>query len=271
MLGEKEFICRRGAVAGEILDFLGAQIGQLLNHLRATAFGDPRPHHQSIILGVLAIAVHTAIERPCLGSLLGVSFFEVGNHFIHRFVETVQIQAVKPDLMLQRIDVFVVILQPTNEIQHVRIAPHPRREAVKTAECIDAVNVRRCPAHIAVDPIGIRPIRLSGHRVESFFHNEAFGDLGALAVKLVSPVGRLAKKDDARISDHFEQPVVILLRTGKRLGVLADTVQHILRRRVTHRNFGFRGFSRVNFFKQATNFLVGRLGKIVVPLANGYK
>ena len=63
--------------------------------------------------------------------------------------------------------------------------------------------------NVLVDAIRIRPVCLHRDCRESFLLNEALRDLSPLPIELVRSVRRLAKQDEARIADEFQQGIVI--------------------------------------------------------------
>jgi hypothetical protein len=73
------------------------------------------------------------------------------------------------------------------------------REAPEVAERRVGVGVGVVAraADEPVDPVGVGPVGLHGHRREPALGDQALRDLGALAVELVRPVGCLAEKDVA--------------------------------------------------------------------------
>ena len=99
----------------------------------------------------------------------------------------------------------VVRAEPSDEIQHVCIAPHPRGKASEPAQRLGSVGVTASAANISIHAISIRPIRLDRDHRKPLFLNQAFGDLRAVPIELVRPMRCLAEEDETRIADELEQ------------------------------------------------------------------
>lgn len=80
-----------------------------------------------------------------------------------------------------------------DKLEHIGVAPHPRRKALEAAERRDGTGIVARAAHETVDPIGIGPVALDHQRVKAFLLHQAPGDAGTRAVELVRPMGRLAE------------------------------------------------------------------------------
>ena len=76
---------------------------------------------------------------------------------------------------------------------------------MKVPESCFRIGVIAFTADEAVDPVGIRPVRFDRNGVESSFLDETTGDVGALRVKIMRAVGRLADKDDLRTFETLQQ------------------------------------------------------------------
>ena len=108
-----------------------------------------------------------------------------------------------------------MLAQPSDEVEHVGVAPHPGREALESAERIDRLGVIVCAANVPVDSVGIRPIALDADGVESLLNDQPFGELRPHGIELVRAVRRLADQDDRRVADHLEEPVVFSAIAGE--------------------------------------------------------
>jgi hypothetical protein len=117
-----------------------------------------------------------------------------------------------------------MLAQPANEIEDIGIAPHPLREAFKPGEGIDAVHVRPFAAHIAIDAVGVGPIRFRRNGVESLLINQALGDESAFAVEFVRPMTGFAEQNKTGVAHHLDERIVVVRRTGQRVGGAADAI-----------------------------------------------
>jgi hypothetical protein len=99
--------------------------------------------------------------------------------------------------------------QPADEVQHIGVGPHPGREASEIRERLNRVFVSARRSYEPIDAIRVRPIGLDGDRSESLFGNQPPRDEGTLSVELVRPVRRFADQHDTRITDPFEQRIVL--------------------------------------------------------------
>jgi hypothetical protein len=102
-----------------------------------------------------------------------------------------------------------VFAQPLNELDYVGITPHPSRKPAKVGQRFHSKCVVACVVHIAIDTVGVWPIRLHRYSGETFFLDEPFRDLGAVVVKVVRTVGRLSEQHDARLADELEERIVV--------------------------------------------------------------
>jgi hypothetical protein len=85
------------------------------------------------------------------------------------------------------VSLLAVTAQPLNELDYVGITPHPSRKPAKVGQRFHCECVVACVAHIAIDTVGVWPIRLHRYGGETFFLDEPLRDLGAVVVKVVVP------------------------------------------------------------------------------------
>jgi hypothetical protein len=80
-------------------------------------------------LRVLAevVEARVAVSRTPCG--LRVNLVQIIKDRLHRGVQAVEVESVKADLLLIGREGVVVRAEPADEVEHVRVAPHPRREA----------------------------------------------------------------------------------------------------------------------------------------------
>ena len=80
----------------------------------------------------------------------------------------------------------------------VRNPPAPRR-----------VVDPRLAANKLVDAICIRPVRFDSNRIESFFRDQALGNLRAQSVELVGAVRGFADQNKSSVADRLEQGIEV--------------------------------------------------------------
>ena len=111
-------------------------------------------------------------------------------------MQAIKIESIKPGPSSARRKGNVVRSQPLDQLHYIDIAPHPPREAPKVAERLLGIHIVAGIAHIAVDAVGVRPIRLDRDGGETLLLGKPFRNLGALAVELVRPVRSLAQQHE---------------------------------------------------------------------------
>src|SRR3954449_10842981 len=107
------------------------------------------------------------------------------------------------------LELIVVLTEPPDEVEHVGVAPHPGRKASEVAQCFDRLLVLAEIANEPINTIGVRPVGLHGHGVESLLDHEPLGDLGPLLVELMRSVRGFTEEYEMSIADEFEQRIVI--------------------------------------------------------------
>jgi len=128
---------------------------------------------------------------------------------VDRPVQAVQVKAVKSGLgPLVAAGPVVVPVQPSDEIQHRRVLPHPGRETLEAAQRLLGGRVLAAAADVPVDPVGIGPVRLGRDRAESSFLDQPACHLRPRRVELTGAVGSLADQHEVRVADQIEQHIV---------------------------------------------------------------
>src|SRR5439155_25210577 len=89
---------------------------------------------------------------------LRIDFSQVTEDRLYRAVQTVQIETVEADACVALARA-VVIVQPLEEPDDVRVAPHPARESRAIGERRIGRRVSARVAHPAIHAIRIRPVR----------------------------------------------------------------------------------------------------------------
>ena len=110
------------------------------------------------------------------------------------------------------------VAKPADEIEDIRVAPHPLWEAEEAAEGIARLSGARPPAHVPVHAIGIGPVGLRGDRAEALLGDQALRDLGPNPIELVRTVRRLSEQDVARRADALQHRPEVLGFAGQPAG-----------------------------------------------------
>ena len=192
------------------------QLDQLPHRFVLARLGEAERRGIAVDLGVVAEVIEAGVAGAGANRALGVDLVEVAEHGLDGRVQAVEVEAVESDPRRIAGEGIVVVAQPLHEVQHVGVAPHPAREALEVPKRRQGVGVVARPTHVAIDPVGIGPVRLDGHRGESPLRDEPPRDARPLAVELVGAVGRFADQDEPRVPDQLEQPVIIILAAQER-------------------------------------------------------
>ena len=80
-----------------------------------------------------------AVARP-LGRLR-IHFFQIVEHRLDRGVQAVKIEPVEAGLSGAGWKRIVVSAQPPDEVENVRVAPHPGRETLEPGQRLDRVRI----------------------------------------------------------------------------------------------------------------------------------
>jgi hypothetical protein len=128
---------------------------------------------------------------------------------VHGGMQAVEIEAVEPDAVGCQ-DGFVVRAEPPDEVEHVGVPPHPRRESLEVTQRIDGVSVGPKATDVAVHAIGVGPVGLRCDRMEALLLDEALRELRAEPIELVGSVRGLSDQDAGSVGDEVEHGVEIL-------------------------------------------------------------
>ena len=178
-----------------------AQLDELLRHRILARRREPEPGTVGVRVQVDPVVLEARVARAGTLRRGDVDPLEVPKHDRDRRVETVEIEAVEAD-------VWCVHPEPADEVADVSIAPHPLRESLESAERILRALIRTATLDEAVHALRVRPIRLDGDGIEALLQDEPLGDRRTLTIELVSAVRRLPEKNEARVADLLEEPVV---------------------------------------------------------------
>src|SRR5919109_4927125 len=100
--------------------------------------------------------------------------------------------------------------EPADEVEHVRVSPHPGRKTLKSTQGLVGIGVHSNAAHVTIDSIGVWPVGFNCNRAKAFFRDEPFGEFGSLAIEIVGTMRRLADQGKTRIADEVQQSIVIV-------------------------------------------------------------
>ena len=190
------------------------ELEQLLDDAAPAGLADPEADGSPVLLALAAEVLEARVALSGPGRGRRIDLLEVGDHLLDRGVEAVEIEAVEPG-GIGGIAAVVVRAQPADEVEHLGVAPHPGREALKAAQRLLGVRVLAGPADVAVDAVGVGPVGLDGDAGETLLLDQPAGDQGALAVELVGAVRGLAEQDEAGVADLLQQRVVVVRRAAE--------------------------------------------------------
>ena len=173
-------------------------------HLLLAILRHPGTRQQAVALGVVVIMIEAGVvlgDAACGG---GIDLPERLDHRPSRGVEAVEIETVEADrhagaghsLALVVGDRVVPAPEPSDEIEHIRVPPHPLREAEESPERLHGFGIVSCSPDIGIDAVSVGPVGLHRDRVESLLPDQPFRDLGPHPVELMRPVRGLAEQDD---------------------------------------------------------------------------
>ncbi len=173
LLGVEVVVLRDPAVAHGIFGRMAAEVDKLGDHLVLASLAQLERGGKAIGLGVVAVEVKAGVAVARALGRLGVDLVQIGNHGRHRGVQAIEVQAVETDLRRAGPDRVVVVAEPADEVEDVGIAPHPGGESLESRQRVNGLGVVAATADIAVNAIGVGPIGLDGHRVETPFPGSA--------------------------------------------------------------------------------------------------
>ena len=179
----------------------------------------------AVSLRVLAEVLEARITVTRPPRRLGVDLIEICQDRFNGSKQTVEVEAVEADLPCLIADRVVVVSQPPDEIEHVGVAPHPGGKSLEVAERVIGAGVGARAAHVSVHSISVRPVGFNRDRPEALLDDQPFGNLRALAVKLMRAVRSLAEQHEAGVADHLQQRIVIFACADERLSCICAARQ----------------------------------------------
>jgi hypothetical protein len=183
-------------------------------------------------------------------------------------VEAVEIETVEAGPFSVRGQRVVVRSQPLDELHHLDVAPHPPGETPEIGERFGGIEIVAGTADIAVDPVGVGPVRLDRDGREPLLVDQPLGDPGSLAIELVGAVGRLAEQHKARVADQVHQRIIIPVGAGQSMGGLA---YRLARRAVDVPRGRLRFREMLTPRQQLADLSIRRLSEVLVPVADSVK
>src|SRR5262249_45056288 len=132
-----------------------------------------------------------------------VDLVEVFENRADGIVEAVKIEPVKRNTrrVLKR---GVVMAKPIDERAYLVVAPHPDREAGKSGPLRRRILQM---SHIVIDPRGVRPVVLDGHKSEALLRDQLARDALAHPVKFRRAMGGLTEQYDSCVANAREQQI----------------------------------------------------------------
>src|SRR5215467_7177362 len=94
--------------------------------------------------------------------------------------------------------------KPIDERAYFVVAPHPDREAGKSGPLRWRILQM---SHVVIDPCGVRPVALDGHKSETLLRDQLARDALAHPVKFRRAMGGLTKQHNSCVADAREQQV----------------------------------------------------------------
>ena len=172
------------------------------------AVGRRQPGRQRIPMKVLAVGVEARVGLLGATRRRGIDSLKIVHHQLHRIVEAVHIQAMKPGSARTPVHAivgveFIEALHPFDQFQHLPIAPHPRGESAIPRQRL--ARIARSRGDMAMDALAVRPIAFHGNERKVVIAQQFDGDRSPPVVELGGAMSRFAKHDDARLADDLSQ------------------------------------------------------------------
>ena len=123
-------------------------------------------------------------------------------------MQTVEIDAVEADTVGGG-TIGVVQPKPFDEVEHWRVAPHPRRKALETRQGGIGIVILALPSDVSIHAIRVRPIGFDGNAREAALEDQSLGDLDPLVIELVRTMRGFADQYNFRVAHQFQNGTVI--------------------------------------------------------------
>lgn len=203
--GTEQFIGLR-AVAAETFQGRGVHLDQLGDDLLFAGLSCTERSRVPVCLSIRSRGVIEAcVSRASTPGRLAIDSVQVGDHILHRAVQTVEVEPVETDAVQILCSARVVSMQPVDEVLDHGISPHPRREPFEPRQRLVGGSVTSRPLDPAIDSVGVGPVGLRSHSREAFVLDEPPGDSSAGVIELFGAVRALADEYEFRVADEVVQ------------------------------------------------------------------
>jgi len=221
LLGEELLVLGHETVVREVLAGVTTQFHELFDHASPARLAHAQEHRVTVCAAVLRVWMQALIAFTSAAGRLWIVLVEIVDHGVHRCAHAVEVKAIEADVGRGVAEAHVVGAQPTDEVEHIGVAPHPGGKAREAAQGLLGVGVGSCPADMAVDALGVGPVTLDGDGSEAKLADQPLGYACALAVELVRAVAGLAQQHDPCVADQRQQRIVIVAISCQRQSLLA--------------------------------------------------
>ena len=234
LFGGEELFDRSPPVAACIFGGTAAHVDELRDNLGFAGVAEAESGGIAVGLRVFAEVFEAGVAVAGARRSFRIHLVEIGEYRLHRSVHAVEIEAEEAGFGLPLGERVIVSAQPADEVEDVGVAPHPCRKALKSIQGLGGIDVLAEALHVAVDAVGVGPVRFDGDGAEAFLANETLSDQCAVAVELMGSVGGFSDEYEASISDEVEQAVVVCRRAGQGMSSIPHQVDRYGKSRVLH-------------------------------------
>ena len=105
----------------------------------------------------------------------GIGFTQVVQDSFHRLIEAVEVESIEADLLFSSVD--IAVAEPTCEVEHITISPHPLWKSFESIECIGCGGVAIRARYKFIHSPRIGPVGFDGHGIEAEFIDESLRDV----------------------------------------------------------------------------------------------
>ena len=207
LLGAEVGICGAAAIESEPCSFFTTQIGKSCDHLVFAAFRNACAGEESVSLGIAAEVVEARVAVCKCSRHCGIGFTQVFEDCLHRLVEAVEVEAIKANFLFSRVD--IAVAEPTGEVEHIAVSPHPLGESFESTQRIGCSGVAIEACHKCIHSPRIRPVGFDGHGVETEFVDEPFRDLCTGFIEFMCAMRGLSEHDDFCFFAALDEAVVV--------------------------------------------------------------
>jgi len=200
LLGEEGVVLRRPTVAAQRVGRVPPKVGELRDDF-VLARLVARRRRRGVAAGIGVEVFEARVARAGATRRGRIDALQVADDRPRSdVVEAVEVEAVEAGFVGRAQDAVVVRAQRADELEHVDVAPHPRREAPEIGERGGGVRIGAFAEHEAVDAPRVGPIRLDRDGAESALLDQPPRDQRAFPIELVRAVRRVADEHEARVA-----------------------------------------------------------------------